>query len=247
MTVYGRLANEFTAKILSGEWPVGTKLPTVAELSRMYQVAPVTIRGALALLNEQGMLHSRQGRGTFVLQQATREDEPDLEDAYFDSWIVGPSERVEVLERHDNAFVPDDLSDGAPLYANYVQLRRLHQGKQRPVCLVDFYFAREAYDSLPAGIDGQFKVGLLLMTKAEPRPKTGRQITTVTSAGSEDALLLEIPAASPIVRVDRRFLDAEGRVLGAGVHRYPGAVFKQVIDQPIDEILGNMSGWLPSR
>ena len=52
---------------------------------------------------------------------------------------------------------------------------------------------------------------------------------------------------SPIVRVERRFLGADGLVMGAGLHRYPGAVFRQVIDQPVDQILLQMGSWLPSR
>lgn len=246
MTAYGRLANEFWSKISSGEWPVGTKLPTVADLAKAYGVAPVTIRGALSLLVAQGLVHSRQGRGTFVLERPEVQASAALGESYFESWIVGPSEKVEVLDRREGAELPDDLADGAPKHADYVYLRRFHLGGSRPVCLVDFYFAREAYDSLPPGIDGQFKVGLLLMTKAEPRPARGRQVTTVASASAEDAALLRIPAGSPVVRVDRRFLDAEGRVVGAGVHRYPGWVFRQVLDQPIDEILADLSSWLPS-
>lgn len=249
MTAYGRLASEFWTKISSGEWPAGTRLPTVAELAKQYGVAPVTIRGALGLLVAQGLIHSRQGRGTFVLERpgaGAAKPAAVLGESYFDSWIVGPSERVEVLDRREGVMVPDELADGAPVHDDYVYLRRFHLGDDRPVCLVDFWFARGAYDSLPRGIDGQFKVGMLLMTKAEPRPVRGRQITTVTIASAEDAALLRIPAGSPVVRVDRRFLDAQGKVVGAGVHRYPGNVFRQVIDQPIDQILADMSSWLPS-
>lgn len=249
MTAYGRLASEFWDKIASGAWPAGTRLPTVADLAKQYGVAAVTIRGALGLLVAQGLIHSRQGRGTFVLKkpEAAGSAVPAaLGDSYFESWIVGPSEQVEVLDRREGVAVPGELADGAPVHDDYVYLRRFHLGDDRPVCLVDFWFARQAYDSLPRGIDGQFKVGMLLMTKAEPRPVRGRQITTVTSAGTEDAGLLRIPAGSPMVRVDRRFLDARGKVVGAGVHRYPGHVFRQVIDQPIDQILTDMSSWLPS-
>ncbi|SMF57110.1 transcriptional regulator, GntR family [Tistlia consotensis] len=249
MTAYGRLAAELWRKISAGEWPAGTRLPTVVQLARQYGVAPVTVRGALGLLVAQGLVHSRQGRGTFVLErqeQAPAEPGAVLGDSYFESWIVGPQEAVKVLERQEGVALPPELADGAPAPGEFVHLRRLHLGGELPVCLVDFYIARDAYDSLPPGIDAGFKVGLLLMTKAEPRPARGRQITTVGLAGLEDAPLLQIPPGSPVVRVDRRFLDDAGRVLGAGVHRYPGSVFRQVIDQPIDEILAGIESWLPS-
>ncbi|MCP1336296.1 GntR family transcriptional regulator [Futiania mangrovi] len=249
MTAYGRLAAEFWSKISSGEWPAGTRLPTVAQLSKLYGVAPVTVRGALHLLVAQGLVHSRQGRGTFVLdrQGASRDASDALGESYFESWIVGPQEAVKVLDRNEGVAVPPELADGAPAADSYVHLRRLHMGGEVPVCLVDFYIAADAYRSLPPGIDDQFKVGLLLMTKATPRPARGRQVTTVGLASLEDADLLQIPSGSPVVRVDRRFVDARGTVVGAGVHRYPGSVFRQVLDQPIDEILATIDSWLPSK
>ncbi|MGE0232003.1 MAG: GntR family transcriptional regulator [Flavobacteriaceae bacterium] len=252
MTAYGRLAAEFWENISSGRWQAGQRLPTVLELAKAHGVSPVTVRGAIGLLAAQGLIHSRQGRGTFVGDRVTASANADTQGAllgerYFDSWIVGPEEEVQVLDRRENVALPDVLADGAPTYEEYVYLLRLHLGRRLPVCLVDFYFAKPAYDSLPPGIDGKFKVGLLLMTKAEPRPARGRQVTTVGTVGQADAELLGIPVGAPVVVVHRRFLDAEGRVVGAGIHRYPHTVFRQVIDQPIDEILQDMNSWLPSR
>lgn len=250
LTAYGRLANEFWRRIASGEWRPGQRLPTVVQMAESFDVSPATVRAALGVLSRQGLIHARQGRGTFVAAEAGAEPADTarkLDQGYFDAWIVGPSQGVKVLDKSEGAAFPPDIAEGRPCFPDYVFLRRLHLGGGKPVCLVDFYFATEAYRSLPPGIDGQFKVGLLLMTKAEPRPARGRQIVTVAAASHEDAGLLETPPGSPIVSVARLFLDAEGRVLGGGRHRYPGAVFRQVIDQPIDEILDGLGMWLPSE
>lgn len=249
LTAYGRLANEFWRRIASGEWRPGQRLPTVVQMAEMFEVSPATVRSALGVLSSQGLIHARQGRGTFVAAEAGAPvpQGANLDKGYFDAWIVGPSQEVKVLDKVEGVAFPADIAEGRPCFPDYVLLRRLHMGGGRPVCLVDFYFATEAYRSLPPGIDGQFKVGLLLMTKAEPRPTRGRQIVTVGAASHEDAGLLGTPPGAPIVSVARLFLDAEGRVLGGGRHRYPGAVFRQVIDQPIDEILEGLGMWLPSE
>lgn len=244
MTAYGKLAGLLWARISGGEWPAGTRLPTVAQLAREYDVAAVTVRGALGLLSAQGLIHSRQGRGTIVLE---RQAGVQLAEGYFDTWLVGPAEAVRVLDRRTGVRLPSNLSDGAPCLDSYVHLRRLHMKSERPVCIVDFFMAQEAYASLPVGIDEGFKIGLLLMTKASPRPVRGRQITTVSTASPEDAELLGMFSGLPIVVVERRFLDEERRVLGAGIHRYPGTVFRQVIDQPVTQILEEMESWLPSE
>tara|TARA_R110001599_G_scaffold37386_2_gene116081 strand:- start:1887 stop:2672 length:786 start_codon:yes stop_codon:yes gene_type:complete len=253
MTAYGRLANMLWMRIAEGEWQPGDRLPTVAQLAEEYGVAPVTVRTALRMLSSQGVIHARQGRGTFVAMGARNKVEAEpfeasgLDEHYFESWIIGPSEQVKVLGKHENVSCPSGLSDGAPTYPEYVQLVRLHMSGMRPVCIVDFYIAKAAYASLPSEIENHFKIGLMLMTRSDPPIARGRQIVTVERAQSPDAALLEIAPSSPLVRVNRRFLDAEGRVVGGGVHRYPGTVFRQVIDEPVDDILEGLEHWLPSE
>lgn len=51
----------------SGEFPVGTQLPAERELAKKLNVTPVTLRKALALLVDEGLIQSVRGKGTFVL------------------------------------------------------------------------------------------------------------------------------------------------------------------------------------
>lgn len=61
-------------RISSGEMPVGTKLPTEKELSDMYGVGRSTVREAVSVLSNIGLLRVMQGKGTFVVSQyATNE------------------------------------------------------------------------------------------------------------------------------------------------------------------------------
>lgn len=61
-------------RISSGEMPVGTKLPTEKELSDMYGVGRSTVREAVSVLANIGLLRVMQGKGTFVVSQyATNE------------------------------------------------------------------------------------------------------------------------------------------------------------------------------
>lgn len=252
LTAYGRLADVLWTRIASGEWQPGNRLPTVVQLAEEYDVAGVTVRAALRLLSEQGLIHARQGRGTFVAMEALDQVEPGkahggLEPHYFESWIIGPSEKVSVVEKNEGVACPPHLADGAPTHSDYVHFVRLHMSGEKPVCIVDFYIATEAYKAMPEGVENQFKIGLLLMTRGRPPVARGRQIVTVESATRQDARLLDIAPASPLVRVTRRFLDDAGLVVGGGMHRYPGSVFRQVIDEPINEILKGLRHWLPSE
>jgi CheY-like chemotaxis protein len=71
------------ARILSGEWPAGLKLPSYATLAAEFRVAPLTLRHVLGHLETEGLVARALGRGTFVRAQATPavlivDDEPPV-------------------------------------------------------------------------------------------------------------------------------------------------------------------------
>lgn len=54
-------------RIEQGEFPPGSQLPSEPELSKQMGVSRMTLRQALALLREDGLIHNVQGKGNFVL------------------------------------------------------------------------------------------------------------------------------------------------------------------------------------
>lgn len=54
-------------QITSGEWPVGSRIPTEPELVEQLGVARNTVREAIRALAHNGLLDIRQGSGTYVL------------------------------------------------------------------------------------------------------------------------------------------------------------------------------------
>jgi GntR family transcriptional regulator len=63
---YGKLALALRDRILQGEWAPGHVIPAESTLAQSYGVALGTLRQALALLVEDGVLQRRHGKGTFV-------------------------------------------------------------------------------------------------------------------------------------------------------------------------------------
>ncbi|MFI9718990.1 FadR/GntR family transcriptional regulator [Streptomyces sp. NPDC052396] len=54
-------------QITSGEWPVGSRIPTEPELVEQLGVARNTVREAVRALAHNGLLDIRQGSGTYVV------------------------------------------------------------------------------------------------------------------------------------------------------------------------------------
>lgn len=63
---YMRVADDVAARIASGELAAGARLRSERDLAEYYEVAYGTVRRAMAVLRERGLITTIQGRGTFV-------------------------------------------------------------------------------------------------------------------------------------------------------------------------------------
>ena len=62
--LYAQLADVLRQQIENGMLPPGAKLPNLLRMAEIFGVARVTARQAVQLLCLEGLLTSRQGRGT---------------------------------------------------------------------------------------------------------------------------------------------------------------------------------------
>ncbi len=63
---YQQIASSVTHRICDGEWLIGEKMPSEFELATMYGVSRVTLRQAMAQLEQEGIIEKYQGKGIFV-------------------------------------------------------------------------------------------------------------------------------------------------------------------------------------
>jgi len=64
--VYVQLVNILRRQVASGVLRPGDQLPSEAQLCRRYSVSPMTVRRAINILVDQGVVTAEQGRGTFI-------------------------------------------------------------------------------------------------------------------------------------------------------------------------------------
>lgn len=68
MAQYHDIADALRTRIAAGEFALGDKLPSIAELMDAYDVRSLgTVRAAQQLLAEEGLIETRQGIGAFVI------------------------------------------------------------------------------------------------------------------------------------------------------------------------------------
>ncbi|QPK80852.1 GntR family transcriptional regulator [Schaalia sp. ZJ405] len=69
--IWIQLSEEFTRRIVSGEWAIGSKIPSVRDLALEAGVNPNTVQRALGAIDARGLTTTERTAGRFV----TREEE----------------------------------------------------------------------------------------------------------------------------------------------------------------------------
>jgi DNA-binding GntR family transcriptional regulator len=69
---YLQIAENLRGRIASGRLASGEQLPSASDLAEQFGVARNTVRSALRVLSEEGLLVARQGHGVFVRSEITQ-------------------------------------------------------------------------------------------------------------------------------------------------------------------------------
>lgn len=214
------ILNTLRDGIISGDYPVGSALPSESELGAMFDASRGTIRQAIGALKTEGLIHATRGRRPVV---CARPIEQPI-DAFFSfsSWVHAaggtPGQRTisiaRVRREHDPA-----RNDRYPEGEFLVQLTRLRYIDNKPVMVERSVF----HDSL-SGLLMQFDTdsGSIyehLISQNVPLDQ-GTHVLDAIPANKIDAELLDVSIGTPILRIRRQTHSAEGLLLEYSDDRY---------------------------
>lgn len=89
---YQQVADDLRRRITSGEFPVGSAIPSTAKLTNDYGVSVTVVRGAVSELRSEGVLAGQPGKGVFV--RATPKDAAERA-----ATVQGLSQEIRELQR----------------------------------------------------------------------------------------------------------------------------------------------------
>jgi len=228
---YVALANLLRSDIFEGRLSAGAQLPTLDQLSERYGVARVTVRQALGVLADDGLIERVQGKGTFVKDGFVRRKTIQLES----NW----SNFLEMLDGN----VPEPLSVQAdvPLPKNvegialdrYRFMRRVHRAGSEAYCVIELYLAEECYELAPDAFDNEMIIAVLGRV-CGTRLKRMTQSFRIMPADLFVAKQLNLSVNAPVGEVRRVITDHDGRILYLGVGQYRGdlVVFNTTLEVP---------------
>jgi len=229
------LAETLREQIMAGEPPVGELLPTEHALCDAYGVSRHTVRESLRLLAEAGLIARRRGAGTVVIASEPRTVYAQRLGAVDDVLQYPRDVRMEAVRSEitkPSSAVADRL--GLQADTDYFRAMTVRQRPgSPPVGLSDLYILSEIAPSLDTLITLQSGV-VDWVGREHGRPiKRINQSVSAVALSPDQAELLQAKAGDPGLRVVRRFLDEQGRVLGAAdvVHPADRFTFEMTLAQ----------------
>ena len=207
---YIQLATLFRRRIESGQWALGSQIPTVEDLAAECGVARATIRQALDSLQREHLIERYRAKGTFV----RRRPQEALWCSVATDWsgLLRPSHaaRIEVLSEVCDVRLDKIADQAGALAPSYCHLHRRHWRDDVPFLLTDVYIDTRLR-SLLTQADLETKTALRLINDIEGVEIVDAQQTlTIGTADVEMAESLSIPLNAPVAFVHRRTIDREG-------------------------------------
>jgi GntR family transcriptional regulator len=224
---YQEIAGELRARAASA--PAGSLLPSEAELSAEFGASRVTIRRALELVREEGLIAARQGFGWFVATEPVRqrlEHLGTIEDQLHDSGRRGERRVIEF------AFEPPPERVGRILGVDQVlRVKRVNLADGEPFAVVTVWCPAELGASLSREDVERHPFYELL-----DRPLRGAtQTIGADAADAADAKLLGVPVGAPLLRCQRVTTDTSGRPVLLSEHLFPAHRTEFVVELPLAE------------
>jgi GntR family transcriptional regulator len=221
---YQEIADELRAR--AAREPAGSVLPSEAEMSVEFGASRVTVRRALELIRDEGLIAARQGFGWFVATDPVRQRLHSLDtiESQVEEFGKISARKIESFsfesppERVARVLGDDEV----------LRVKRVNLADGEPFAVVTVWCPAD----LGAGLSRQ---------QVERRPfyelldvplRGATQTIGADVVQRDDAALLGVPASSPVLRCVRTTTDVEGRPVVVSEHVFPAHRTEFVVDLP---------------
>ncbi|MEJ7801434.1 MAG: GntR family transcriptional regulator [Ilumatobacter sp.] len=224
---YQEIANDLRLRARAAS--PGSLLPSESELSAEFSASRVTVRRALELVRDDGLISARQGFGWIVSTEPIRQSLERLGTIESHVETSGRDAARKVIEfsfESPPPHVRELLGSGKVL-----RVQRLNLADGEPFAVVTVW--------CPAEIGQQFS-----MADVEQRPfyelidvelRGATQTIGADSAEQPAAGLLGVPVGSPLLRCRRVTTDRSGKPVLVSEHLFPAHRTEFVVELPYDE------------
>lgn len=226
--LYTQLKNILIKQIKENQLKPGERLPSERELCEKYNVSRITVRQALAELENDGFIDRSHGKGTFVAQSKVEQELLTITPFQNSLLSRGMTPRTKHL---DTKIIPNSYHLSRvleiPLSEEIVEITLLGLGDDMPMAFYTSYFAAslgiKIIDLTRERIDQNLSFTTLDLYKDIPGIKLGvvNQTFEASIADAYIANILEIKKGSPILIVESIIYSGEDMPL-----EYKNAIYR---------------------
>ncbi|WP_040491165.1 GntR family transcriptional regulator [Ilumatobacter nonamiensis] len=224
---YQEIADELKERFADA--PVGSVLPSESEMSAEFAASRVTIRRALELVREEGLIAARQGFGWYVAGEPVQQSLQSL--GTIESQVEGVGK---LSERKIEEFAFEDAPERVRRILGSEQVlrvKRVNLADGEPFAVVTVWCPADLGASLSRRDVERRPFYELLDVELRGATQTiGADI-----ASPDDAVLLDIPVGAPLLRCQRVTTDQSGRALLMSEHVFAAHRTEFVVDLPHSE------------
>ena len=210
--LFRQVADSIRERLRDGTYPVGIPLPGERALAEAFGVARVTVRSALARLQEEGLVTRLRGQGTLPLGQAMTTQHPKLHNGLLDNIVSqGLRTRIQVLSctrQPCSAEIAQLLQ--LPPAAPVLCIHRVRKSSGAPVMYSEVVLPEAIGAAIAQPLLEEYPL-LTLMEQAGYPFDHGEQELSATIAPAHVAQALKIAAGAPLLQVRRVVYDAQRR------------------------------------
>ncbi len=212
LPIHVQLENLIKDKIASGEYAMGSPLPSERKMAEAYGINRLIVRAALKNLQKEGLVHTEHGKGNFVSSARMKLSFSAIRGfgAQLKEQGVAHTNKVLIAEKFAATYVLSKLF-GVPKGHTLFRLTRLRYGNGRPLALDDTYFL---YDTVQNVEEIDFSVSSLYQTfeKNSIALTNAKQMLSIYALYDEDATLLDVPEGTPVFRIEHQVFGANSRL-----------------------------------
>lgn len=202
--------------------PAGAMLPSERDLAQRYDVARMTVRGAIGTLEARGLVHRIQGQGTFVTEPRLAKP-VRLTSFSEDMRVRGMTPTSLVLSQE---LVPSDPAIGAALRRAtsepVVRIQRVRLGDGQPIALERTHLPAARFPGLERVALDHASLYAILADRYGCEVVAATQRIAAVRLTAAEAHLLHADPEGPALRIERLAVDRRDQPVEFVRSLYPG-------------------------
>lgn len=207
---YQAVYNEVKRMIAEGVYAPGDMLPTEPELEKMFSVSRTTVRKAIGMLLQEGMVSVKQGYGTQVISKKTVQNLNRL--TSISQTLINMGYEVGTKSIYiDLLPAPENIAESLAVPAGtiLVRINRIQTADGAPVAIAKNYIPLEYVPGLEATQERIVSLYAYLQEKYDLVITGSRDSISASNASFEESELLKIEPRAALITINRICYNAD--------------------------------------